>query len=214
MVQFAETDTLVPRISQGMPSGGKTTAYEIQQQVAASSKYIGAVVRRFDECLIEPIVSWFYNYNMRDPDNQGKGNFAVQAQGFAAYQDRLLQFDQLMKLTQIFMGNPMMAVNTNIRAIQEKMAIALDQDPSVILRTEAEAQQALQAMNTSPMQLAQQALVDAEAKLRQAQAVKTISEVRNSRDKLAIERAKAVAQLGRAQRKADKLEGTMRRVAG
>jgi len=195
-LNLADNDSLIPRISMGLSDQSRdATAYEISTQVASSTKYIGAVVRRFDEQLIEPIIGFYYDYAMQDTDFPDKVPLMIEATGFQSYHDRLLVFDQLQRMLQIFMSNPIMAVNTRVRAIQEDIAKALGQKPDLVLRSEEEAKQMMTAMNTSPIQLAQQAKAEAEAKKSSAAAMKLMQDIKASQEKVKIDRALAAQSI-------------------
>lgn len=178
-MQMLDNDSLIPRTQMGVgDSSRSTTAYEVSTQIASSTKYIGAVIRRIDECWIEPIGAYFYEYAMRDPSNPDKGNFIVQATGFQSYHDRLLVFDQISRMMQLFMSNPLMAVHANVRACMEAIAKALDQDPEIFLKSEQEAMQMMQAMQTDPLKLAQQNKAEADARQSQAAAMKLLNDIK------------------------------------
>ena len=200
-MSMLDNDSLIPRAQMGLGDDNRdVTAYEISTQMANSTKYIGSVIRRIDECLIEPVISYFYDYNMQDPSTTEQGNFMVQAKGFASYHDRLLQFDQLTKMLQIFMSNPQMAVNTNVRHCQELIAKALDQDADQVLVTEEKAMQMMQAMNTSPLQQAQQAKLEAEQRQIQSGAVLNMQKARESQETVKMKRAETAIKVVQAAR--------------
>jgi len=77
-----DEESLIPKISQGIQVEKDATAYELSTQVDKAGKYYGMAIRNQDEGLIEPIITYFYEYNMDDPDlTEGKGDYVAKALG-------------------------------------------------------------------------------------------------------------------------------------
>ena len=195
-LEMLDNDSMIPRtqLGSGAP-GADITAYEASLRQASSTKYIGAVIRRIDEMLIEPIIGYFYDYAMRDPEFPDKGNFIVEATGYQSYHDRLLVFDTSTRILAQFLANPLTAVHTNVRHHMENIIRSQDMDVSQGLVSEEQAMQTMQAMQTDPLKLAMQAEAQAAARLKQAQATKTMDDIKQNTAKTRNETAALAHEL-------------------
>lgn len=198
--RYLDDDSLIPKISQGISIEDKPeTAYELSQRIEKSGKYIGSVIRNFDEQFIEPMVRDLYHYNMIDPDyNDGKGSYQIQALGFTSFQDRVVRINKLQQFLQIVLQNPTMAAEVDIRYMLTEISKALDCDPDLALKSNAEKQEEMAAMQA---QAEQQVQMDAQVKQAQsdhlsAQAEALKAKANKDRVDAELAPAKAVHDMG------------------
>jgi len=208
-MQFLDQDTMIPKIQQGIQTDQRVTAFEISQQVEKAGKYIGSVIRNQDEGLIEPIVEAFYDYNMSDPTvSKGKGNYIVKALGFNSFQDRIERISKIKQFMDLIVSNPAFLAEARVRKLMENIAKALDMEPDEVLKSEAEKQAEAEQLAAAASQTTaagqtpakapeELALTGAKAQEAQARAAKASAEAVAVPEKLAIERAKAVVEIGR-----------------
>jgi hypothetical protein len=148
--RFADVVSMIPQITQGVrPDKGSDTAYELSQLLENAGKYLGGVIRNYDDGLIEPIGTDFYRYNMMDPDAPGKGDFVVVAQGFSSFQARLLRVQKLMRLLALTLQYPLLQGEIKFGEHLKELYKAEDMDPDVFLKSreekQADAERAMQA---------------------------------------------------------------------
>lgn len=179
-VDFGNDDSLIPRIQQGFDEGGgKVTAFQISKQLAQAGKYLGQIILNYDDGLIEPIVTAFYDYNMMNPDiSIGKGNFTVEAQGFQSFQARVQQLSVLTQFLNLVLSNEAMAGNVKVRSVLEDIVMALDLDSDRYLKSREQMMQEaqLQAQTPNPVAEAELKKIISEAEKNSAAAVKSLAE--------------------------------------
>jgi len=192
--KYADMDTLIPKLTQGLDvKEPQMRAYVAQQQVEKSGKYIGQVIRNNDESLIEPIVEAFYDYNMQDPSTvKGKGSYIVKALGFTSYQDRIERIEKLKSMLTLVLSSPELMAESKMRWYLEEIAKALDMDPEQAIKSEQEKQQEVQP---DPLVQAQTAKLNAEAERANADAQAKIAGTQTGAEKLVLERAKVVHEM-------------------
>jgi hypothetical protein len=192
--KYADMDTLIPKLTQGLDvKEPQMRAYVAQQQVEKSGKYIGQVIRNNDESLIEPIVEAFYNYNMRDPaEVKGKGSYIVKALGFTSFQDRIERIEKLKSMLTLVLSSEALMAESKVRWYLEEIAKALDIDPEQVVKSEQEKQEEVQSVQPDPLVQAQTAKLSAEAERASADAQAKLAGAQMAGEKLVIERAKAV----------------------
>jgi hypothetical protein len=192
--KYADMDTLIPKLTQGLDvKEPQMRAYVAQQQVEKSGKYIGQVIRNNDESLIEPLVEAFYDYNMQDPSTvKGKGSYIVKALGFTSYQDRIERIEKLKSMLTLVLSSPELMAESKVRWYLEEIAKALDMDSEQAVKSEQEKQQEAQAVQPDPLVQAQTAKLNAEAERANADAQAKISGVQTDSEKLTLERAKVI----------------------
>jgi hypothetical protein len=192
---LADMESHVPRTAQGQANDSSTprTAYEIGQLLDRSTKYMGVVVRNFDEGLIEPQISAFLAYNLADPALAGmQGAFEVRPQGFTAFQDRVLRTRTLEEyLTLVF--NMQAQAMLKLPAALRRLAQARDIDPDEVLKTDeemaADAEAAAQAQQLEVQKL------QAEVAKIQAETEKVKIEAQLELERLRLEKARLVADV-------------------
>lgn len=107
--RVAEEEGMIPRLLQGLGTTGKDkeTAFEISRRQEQAGKYIGLAVRELDNGIVEPMIEWFYRYDMEDPElTVSKANLQVKAAGFSGYQDRALRITKLQTVLGVFGAIP------------------------------------------------------------------------------------------------------------
>lgn len=136
-----DDSSMVPRIAQGFTDPNVQTATEISVRQAQASKYIGMLVRNLDEGIIEQMVEYLYQYNMDDPDVQvGKGNYLVQALGFASYQNKVERVRKIQELIALALNAPILAQRTRFDYLFKELVKATDLDPDFVVMTQEESQ--------------------------------------------------------------------------
>jgi len=140
--RYSDEDSQLPKIMQGEVADKKSpdTAYEMNQLVQNAGKYVGGVIRNYDEGLVEPWVGYCYEYNMDDPDCpiQNKGNFIPKALGFTSFQDRVERLGKIMQAINLALSHELIAKEVKFRELLEEIWKALDIDPAASLKTTEE----------------------------------------------------------------------------
>lgn len=140
MYQEAGSNTcMIPDIAHGVAPANPATAYEISIRNEKAGKYIADVVRGFDDEFIEPLVKFFYEWNMEDAEipNDFKGMFSVQALGFTSYQDRVLRMNRIREMLQLVLSSPALADMVNIPALLSEWTKANDLDEKQFIKGNA-----------------------------------------------------------------------------
>jgi len=209
--QVGDEDSMIPKIQQGFQEAGSQTAFQIAQQLSKAGKYLGQAIKNFDEGLIEPIVTRFYDYNMMNPEiDIGKGSFSVDAQGFQSYQNRSLKLSSLNQLLMMALQSPTLEQQTNIRRIWEDIVKALDFSTDDYLVSITELQQIAENQQPDPMAVAQVEKVQSEAERNKADAVKKLSDAGQNEESTKIKRAEAISKIdqnSRQKSQARKIDG-------
>jgi hypothetical protein len=201
-MEFADMSSQIPRAQQGVQSANPQTAFELQQRLEMAGKYLGNVVRRFDE-LIDWLVSLMHDYNQANTEIQdGKGPFTVKANGFTSFQNQVIRLNKLLQALSLAMSSPELSKMTRIRYLWAEVLKAQDIDPDAVIKSEDEIAQADQAEAESEerrlalAQIEAKAQADAaHARLRDAQAQKTESEIGVEAQRLKTDRARAVVDI-------------------
>ena len=196
--RYADDETLIPKLLQGVDSDPKeNTAFEINQRLEKSGKYITSVIRNLDQSLIEPMVRSFYDYNMRDPDvEKGKGSYVVRAMGFQSYQDRVVRQRSLQSFLAIVMQSPELMKETKLRDVLRRLAMAMDLDPDEAVYTLKEKNELAAEQQPDPMQMAMVKEKEASAVQKQADASAKVATVQLKAADLEMKRAQQEASLG------------------
>jgi hypothetical protein len=196
--QYAEEDSMLPRITQGMESDKTMTAYETAQQLEKATKYISTVIRNFDESWIEPVIDWCYRYNMMDPKIQkGKGAYKIQALGFASFQDKVVRVQQLRGALMLALSNPVLTYNTEIRELLQELYRRSDIDPDVYMKSVQRLEEESAKQQADPMMLATLQKLAAEIEKLRADATAKIAQAEVNSGKLQIDQAKTLKELKR-----------------
>ena len=174
--RFLDEASMLPKIMQGETAEKKApdTAYEMNQLLQNAGKYIGQVIKNWDERFIEPVAMDFLEYNMADPaQEKGKGNFIVEALGFTSFQDKVVRLQKLMQFINLAMTSDEMKAEIKFNEVNKEIAKGLDLDPDQIIKTQEEQQKDAEAEAHAQ----EQAKAEAEEMMvSQAQVEETIKE--------------------------------------
>ena len=174
-MRMLEDDSAVPRIQQGQEAVRMETAFSLAQRLEKSGKYFGQIIRNFDEGIVEPVVTWMYNYEMaREFDFEGKGAYTVQALGFSSFQNRVTRMNGLIQFLNIALAHPEIYKALKMDSLFAELARMLDLDPEQITYTPAEQQERAAA---------------------EAAAAQKDAEMQMAKDNAAIERDKSLATI-------------------
>ena len=210
-MQFADLESSIPRAEQGQQSSNPQTAFELQQRLERSGKYLGNCIRRFD-VLIRWVVDQFHTYNMRNPAlTDGKGDFVVKALGFSSFNNRVIKLQKLMQMLSMIAGNEMLSERAKMDWLLIEIAKAMDLDPDQMWKSAEEFAAEQQAKAESEEAKMQTALANlqvakltadtqktqADAGKSQAQAQATVAKIDQDEQRIATERAKAIADIER-----------------
>lgn len=149
MERYADEVSMLPKILQGatFEKQKPDTLGEINILQANAGKYLGSVIKNFDEGMIEPIVSRFYEYNMMDETVQkGKGSYIVKALGFAGFQDKVVRLSKILQALNLAISSPAIAAETRLKSLLEQVWRGLDIDPQQVAKSKQEKEEDAQAM--------------------------------------------------------------------
>jgi len=141
--RYADEGSQIPKILQGVVAEKHKpdTLGELNMLQQNSGKYLGSVIKNFDEGLIEPVTMSFYEYNMEDPEvTKGKGNFIAEALGFTSFQDRVMRMQKLMQGLNLVLSSDVLSAEVKPREIMTDLWKALDLDPTTVFKTPAKEQ--------------------------------------------------------------------------
>lgn len=139
--RYGDDASQMPKILQGavLDKRKPDTFSELNMLQANAGKYIGGVIKNFDEGTLEPMCQDFYEYNMDDPDVQrGKGNFIAKALGYSSYQDRIVKLNKMLQALTIAMGNDLLLKEVKIREMLKVIYEALDVDTARVIKNDKE----------------------------------------------------------------------------
>ncbi len=214
-------NSMIPEIAYGVQPGGSTTATEVQMRNEKAGKYISDIIKGFDSEWIEPVVRFFYEWNMDDSrvPPTFKGQYDVQALGYHSYQDKILRMNRIRDMLNMALSNEMLFQKLNLDALLTEWMKANELEPDLFLSgpgsmESPEMQQFMQASEQRFAQLEQQMAEigkqlpsislgsELEARERQAkidklnaETEKIQGETANADDKIQMERAKAIADI-------------------
>lgn len=158
MERYADEGSQLPKILQGNVAEKRKpdTLGEISILQANAGKYLGSVIKNYDEGLIEPVVSRFYEYNMLDPDVQkGKGNYIAKPLGFSSFQNKIIRLQKILQAITLTLQSPVLAQEVRLKELQSEVYKALDIDPQQVFKTKEE-----KAADAQAMAQAQQSQMD------------------------------------------------------
>jgi len=141
MERYADEVSMLPKILQGAVHEKQKvdTLGEINILQANAGKYIGSVIKNYDDGMIEPIVSRFYEYNMLDETvTRGKGNYIAKPQGFAGFQEKVVRLSKILQALQIVLNSPQVQQETRLKHFLEKLFKGFDIDPQLAFKTKEE----------------------------------------------------------------------------
>jgi len=151
-----DKDAQISPIIQGQVEPGQQTLGEINRLMTQAGKYIGGILRNQDEMVIEPLIEYFYEYNMLDPSvDAGKGDYIIQATGFTSFQARAERLTKLQQLLSMALSSPELAKEMKIDWIIDEMSKAMDIDPDQSMKSKedkaTEAQEQAAAAASDPV---------------------------------------------------------------
>jgi hypothetical protein len=134
-MEFADLSSNLPRAEQGQQSDNPQTAFELQQRLEKSGKYLAEVIRRFD-ALIEWAAKELYEYNMNNPDlDVQKIPAIVKPLGFTSFENRFLRLQKLIQVLTMALNSPELSQHTNVRWLWEEILKALDIEPDQAMKS-------------------------------------------------------------------------------
>lgn len=134
-MEFADLSSNLPRAEQGQQSDNPQTAFELQQRLEKSGKYLAEVIRRFDG-LVEWAAKELYEYNMNNPDlDVQKIPAVVKPLGFTSFENRFLRLQKLIQVLTMALNSPELSQHTNIRWLWEEILKALDIEPDQAMKS-------------------------------------------------------------------------------
>ncbi len=142
--RYADEGSMIPKIMQGVVAEKHKpdTLGEMNMLQQNSGRYLGSVIKNYDDGLVEPIVRDFFDYNMEDPEVQkGKGNFIAQALGFTSFQDRIMKLQKLLQFLGLTSESEILATEVKFRDLLGDVAKALDLDPDQVMKSTEEKQE-------------------------------------------------------------------------
>jgi hypothetical protein len=152
--RVAEEEGMIPRLLQGLNTGAngkQETAFEISRRQEQAGKYIGLAVRELDNGIVEPMVEWFYRYDMEDPElTVAKANMQVKAAGFSGYQDRALRITKLQTVLAVLAAVPQGAAFSELSIERLVRMVLQSADVESSIQLTAEEKQALAVQNQPP----------------------------------------------------------------
>lgn len=126
-LQFADDESNIPRIQQGSSGAGQETAFELSQRLEKSGKYLGSVIRNFDNGFIQPIIDAFLDFNM-DDENLAIRAYKIKANGFSSFQDRISKLTALRQALEMALAHPELSSKVKIEEIYKDFTELLDID--------------------------------------------------------------------------------------
>lgn len=141
--RYGDESSMLPKLLAGsvLEKQKPDTLGELNMLQQNSGKYLGAVIKNYDEGLIEPLVTDHYNFIMSDPEvEKGKGNFLAKALGFTSFQDRIVRVQKIMQAINLALSDERLAQEVKFRDLLEEIYKVLDLEPSQILKTPEEKQ--------------------------------------------------------------------------
>jgi hypothetical protein len=202
-LSFADDESSVPRVQQGAGASGQETAFELSQRLEKSGKYLGGVIGNFDAGIIEPLIKFMLEFNMTDPDAEGKANYKAVANGFTSFQDRLTKIRGLRQALELAQSNETLLKRVKFDQLFKEFTSLLDVDADRWFmndkdseeqdRLEAENQQRMIQLETAKIN-AEIAKMEAEVALTNAKANAEVGRVQIDAEKLKLEQRKAITE--------------------
>lgn len=156
--KFADEETSLPSYSHGQVQDGMTkTASGMSMLMGAANISIKNVIKNIDDYLIEPMITSFYDWNMRWNDDETiKGDGVILAQGSTGLMSKEIKSERVLQFTQM-MANPAFAPMVDAYELLNQVANAMDLPADKLIYTEKEleaqqqAQQQALAANQQPI---------------------------------------------------------------
>jgi len=196
LLEFADLESAVPRIQQGVQPAGTATAFELRSRLAASGKYLNEIVRRHDGAVRWVIGFVLYVLELTGELQSGSAVDVV-PKGFTQFEDLVRRLDGLLRLLSLGAQNPRVDRLVNHEAIVKQVAEADDLEPGKVLLSHED----LAARDQAEAESAERqiALADAQATLRgkEARALRDEAAAEQARGKLQLDRGKFIHDVER-----------------
>jgi len=184
--KWADDDSMVPKIQQGAGGDSGDTAYELQQRLEKSGKYLARVMGNMDNGITEPVAQYFYEWNMSDPRAEGKGSYEVFATGFTSFQDKIKRLAVIRELLNVAAALP--EGQAKLAEIFKEIAKMGDVDPDQFLTSEAE----IAAQQPDPVDVAEVDKTESETNKNNAQAQAAITDAQVATEELKLKQLDAL----------------------
>lgn len=155
MERYGDESSMLPKILQGavFEKQKPDTLGEMNILQANAGRYLGSVIKNYDEGMIEPIVSRFYEYNMLDETvTKGKGGYIAKSLGYAGFQDKVLRLTKILQALNLAVSSPAIAAETRLKTLLEQVWRGLDIDPQQVAKTKEEKEEDSKAMAQAKQQ--------------------------------------------------------------
>jgi len=150
--QMADEEMHIPKVAQGAEGDIQKTAFETEQLVEKSGKYIAQVIGNFDDNWTEPIANDFHRFNMQDPERtEGQGDFIATGTGFTTFEAKTVRMAKLFRVMEMALGSAELTAMTKLIKVWEEIMRASDLDPDEFMYTEEESQERFQALQPPEM---------------------------------------------------------------
>lgn len=140
---FADLASNMPRVQQGQQSDNPQTAFELNQRLQQSGKYVGARVSNFDK-LIAWAAQGLYDRNMADPESGvPKIPCSVKALGFTSFENQYMRLQKLVQMIQMVLSDAsgQLAAITKLRWLWEEIGKANDLETAQYIKSTEEMRQ-------------------------------------------------------------------------
>lgn len=160
-----------PMLTQGDPHTAPETVGATQMLMNSANVVQRRRVKQYDDYVTKRHVRRYYEYNMMySTDNKVKGDFQVDARGSSALITRDLANQALLQMLQVA-GSPTFGPMVNHKKLFEKTLQAQHIDPKDIMLDDGQIEQNKQAAAQQVDPRIETAKINAEARMKQAEAV-------------------------------------------
>lgn len=134
--------TQIPKILYGViPKGqGADTAFQSNQLQENAGKYLGDVIRGYDQNIIEPEIRDIYDYNMDDPEIpvDAKCPCTVHATGFTGFQNKIIKGNSIRQMLALIFSDPTgeLKAKSELDRMLEELWKSYDLDPDEFIKSE------------------------------------------------------------------------------
>ncbi len=149
LVQQAEDNSMMPRIASGLNTmQSRVTATQVREQMGQFEQTIGQFSALLDEQFGEPVVEWFHQCNMFNPDvpDAAKGDYRISAKGYANFRAVSEEIAKMDNLFAFMLGTPVIAAECKAREMAIDKGRNLGMDAERYLLTPEEKREQAQIM--------------------------------------------------------------------
>ena len=161
VIQFADEESGVPKVAQGMAESVAQTAHEAGIRASSLNQIVRNRIARYDEQVTKPMIERFYEWNMLyNPKPEIKGDFKCIPTGVMVHYMREEQYQKLQMWLPA-LGNPALAIYINGEKLVAEIARndGLSQDvlnsPEEVKKIVAKQQEAAGQNQNPALQVAQ-----------------------------------------------------------